>query len=293
MDELDWRWVKSFVAVATHGSLGAAAKASHTSAPTLSRHLTSLEAALGVDLFDRGGRGLRLSDQGRELLAHARHMSLAAATLTREALSLRTQTSGSVRVTMTETFGAYFAPAWLKDLRRAHPEITIELSLQDTAADLLLNEAEIAVRLFTPQQSELVMKRCGTHARGIYASAAYLDAHGTPTDPAQLPAHDLIGFDLDEVWRDASRGAGLGFEREDFTLRTDAHAMHPLLAREGLGIAVVQHFTARRLGLVRVLPDIDLHGGPVLLVMHPSLRANPVVSKIWSHLGLALEGAFG
>jgi len=292
MEDLDWRWVKSFTAVAAHENLGAAAEAAHTSAPTLSRHIAMLEDALGVELFDRGGRGLKLSTQGAELLEHARRMGEAAATLTREATGLSTQTTGSVRVSMTETFGAFFAPAWIESCRHAHPGITIELQLDDDAADLLLHEADIAVRLFEPRQGELVMKRCGTQARGFYASPEYLERRGTPTHAAHLETHELIGFDRSSIWRESTRRAGLTFGRDDFTVRTDSHTMHPILAAHGLGVAVVQHFVARRLGLVRILLDIELFGSPVFLVAHPSLRSSTLVSKIWRHLDDALTEVF-
>lgn len=293
MDDLDWRWVKSFVAVATHENLSAAATASRTSAPTLSRHVALLEGALGVELFDRGGRGLQLSAQGTELFQHARRMSESAATLTRDAMGLSTQTTGSVRVTMTETFGAYFAPAWLKACRREHATITIELVLDDSAADLLLKEAEIAVRLFEPRQGELVMRRCGYQARGAYASAGYLARRGRPADPSELDRHDIVGFDRSTIWRESAHRAGLALSHDDFICCTDSHLMHPLLVAEGLGIGILQHFAARQLGLVRVLEEIEIAGGPVFLATHASLRTNALVSTVWQHLSQALEATFG
>jgi DNA-binding transcriptional LysR family regulator len=74
----DWNQVRAFLATSEEGSLSAAARALHQTQPTLSRHVTGLEQSLGVTLFERGHRQVRLTVAGLELLEHARAMAEAA-----------------------------------------------------------------------------------------------------------------------------------------------------------------------------------------------------------------------
>ena len=81
MQTLDWTYLQSFTAVAEQGSLSAAARALGGSQPTMSRHISALEAGLGLRLFDRTGGGLVLTPTGTDLLQHARQMAEAASHL--------------------------------------------------------------------------------------------------------------------------------------------------------------------------------------------------------------------
>ncbi|KIG15529.1 Transcriptional regulator lysR family protein [Enhygromyxa salina] len=288
MDELDWRWLRSFVFVAQADSMHAAAQRSGISQPTLSRHIKLLEANLGISLFERRGRGLTLSPQGQGLFERAVAVRDSVKTFEREALGLSEQQEGSVSVTMSGVFGIHFAPEWLSQLRIDEPHITIDLVIEDSAVNLLLREAEIAVRQFRPHQLELVTRLFGTTPLGLYASPQYVDQHGEPADMAELADFDLIGFDRETYWIEAAAAMGFAHTRDDFAIRCDASVVQVSMALAGLGIAAVPSWCATGLPLRRVLPEIVIPGPPLYLVAHPDLRRSPRVSRVWNHLAARL-----
>lgn len=284
MNDLDWRWLKSFAAVAEEGGMQAAANATGISQPTLSRHIRQLEELLGVVLFERHGRGLTLSPQGAGLFERALVVRDSIHAFERQAVGLSEEESGTVRVTMTRVFSFYFAPQWLVALRRAHPHISIDLVMEDAEVNLLMREAEIAIRMFRPRQLDLVARHCGQTSMGFFASPGYVEAYGQPADLEALKRFDLIGFDRQMDWIETARHMGFNYEREDFVFRTDALDLHLRVAEVGLGIAVLPLWLGACAGLVRLLGEVTIPGLPIYLTAHPELKRNPRVYKVWRHL---------
>lgn len=290
--EPGWDLYRSFLAVASEGSLSAAARALGMTQPSLGRHVRELEATLGVALFTRSPQGLAPTEAGAELVGHARNMAAASAALRRAASGSRSEVRGVVRVTCSEVVGGEVLPAILTDLRRQQPGIVIELSLSDVAEDLLRKDADIAVRMLRPSQGALVARRVGAIGLGLYAHRRYLKAHGTPQVPADLRQHALIGFDRETPAVRAMRARVPGGElyaRERFALRTDSGLAQLAALRSGYGIGMCQHALARRgRQLVPVLPgsfELDLD---TWLVMHEDQRDNRRVRLVYEHLFEAL-----
>jgi len=288
-----WDLYQSFLAVASEGSLSAAARVLGLTQPSLGRHVRQLEAMLGVALFTRSPQGLALTDVGAELAEHARGMAAASAALQRAASGSRQAVRGVVRITCSEVIGGEVLPAILTDLRRQHPGIVVELSLSDAAEDLLRKDADIAVRMLRPSQAALVARRVGAIGIGLYAQRRYLKAHGTPRTLADLSRHALIGFDRGTPALRAMRGrvpGGEVYAREHFALRSDSPLAQLAALRAGYGIGACQRALARReRQLVPVLPEafgLDLD---TWLVMHEDLRANRRVRLVYDHLFEALK----
>ena len=139
-DNLDWTYIRAFLAVAETGSLSAAARKTGQSQPTLGRHIKAAEAALGVDLFLRASDGLHLTEAGASLLRDAR-------------------ISGTVRITASIVVSHYLLPPIIAELRRAEPDIEIELVPSDTTENLIFREADIAIRMFRPTQLDIVTRK--------------------------------------------------------------------------------------------------------------------------------------
>ncbi len=291
MDEIDWGWLRSFVAVAEAGSLRAAAEGTAVSQPTLSRHVQHLEEALGVALFDRTGRGLTLSPRGAELYEAARDVQGSVNTFLRHARGLEEALSGSVRVTTSRAFGAFVLPRWLEGFRRRQPEISIDLVTDDSAVDRLTRDAEVAVRLFRPAQLDLLARRCGDTPTTFWASRDYLDAHGTPTDSDELLRHPLIGFDRNPVFLETAARMGSPLTRDHFVLRTDDIVGQVMAVRAGLGIAAFGRLVGQQVPeLVEVMPGAIPHAQEVWLVAHPDVQRNPRVRAVWRDLAEFFEG---
>ena len=283
-----WRLLETFVRVAEKGSLSAAAATLEISQPTASRYIQALEGELGARLFVRHSRGLELTPRGDELFAAARSLDDGVRALFRRAAGLREVPRGTVRISVHEPFGVYVLPEFFAQLRRDCPEISIEVVIDNTVADLSRREADIAVRMFRPEQLSLVIRRVGATRMGLFASRAYLRRAGVPQSVQDARAHTLIGSDRDAAWARAI--TALGLSPSDFAFRTDSLVAQVQAILQGVGIGATHlRIAARHPTLVPVLPKLAIPPVKVWLVMHEDLRGNPAVRAVFDALGVFLE----
>jgi DNA-binding transcriptional LysR family regulator len=278
--------IQSFAAVAEHGSLAATVRAAGGSPATLSRHIAALEAELGITLFERRGDGLALTETGVELLEHARHLTLAAHRFASAAAGRDETVSGTIRITASRGVAGFLIPQILERLARAEPEIDFELIPSDSEANLLLREADIAIRMFQPRQSDLIARKLGDLQFALFASRAYLQRRGTPASISDLADHDLIGGDADGQVLEGLRSLGLQIEREHLRYRCDDRFAAWQLLNAGCGIGVA-HVAAGSSGpgLVRLFPDMSTPKLPVWLTSHSELRTNARVRRTFDRIG--------
>ena len=169
-DGFDWSLVRSFLAALDQGSLLGAARQLHMSQPTVGRHVAELESQLGVVLFERTGRGLVPTASALQLTQAARGMEAGALQLARTLSGAQSQSAGTVRVTASVPVAVQLLPPVLADMRRALPDIQIELVASNHVSNLLRREADIAVRMVRPEQSSLIARKIGDVRLGAYAS---------------------------------------------------------------------------------------------------------------------------
>ncbi len=191
---LAWDLIRAFLTVVDAGSVTAAAEALALSQPTLSRQIAALEAQLGSTLFERVGRGLRLTSAGSALIAPARQMQAAANALSLAALGQTLATAGSVRLSASEITATYVLPPLLSALRRSHSEIHIELAVTNRVENLLEREADIAIRHTDPGQGSLIARQVGAFRLGAFAHRDYLSRVGGSIDSTQLSRYDWLAW---------------------------------------------------------------------------------------------------
>jgi DNA-binding transcriptional LysR family regulator len=275
MKEPDWSHYRAFLAVLREGSLSGAARELGLAQPTLGRQIAELEQNLGAALFIRSPRGLLPTDTARDIAPHAETMAAAAGAIRRAASGGMEDLAGNVRITASEIIGAEVLPPLLAGFRRAHPRVTIELALSNRVEDLLVGEADIAVRMARPSQQALVARHIGEIGLGLYAHRRYLTASPAPESLADLTeGHALIGFDRETPFL-RSVAAGLPVARADFALRTDNDLAALAAIRAGFGIGFIQHGIARRdADLIPVLPEEIGFTLDMWLALHEVLRAS-------------------
>ncbi|HWD27940.1 MAG TPA: LysR family transcriptional regulator [Rhizomicrobium sp.] len=290
--DLDWNLYRTFLAVMRTGSLSSAARQLGMTQPSISRHVDMLEAAFGVDLFVRTQRGLDPTDMARELLPHVEALAAATAVLARVASGPAGEVSGAVRVSASDAVGVEILPPILSRLRRAHPQLVVELSLSDDVADLLKREADIALRMVEPKQSALLAKRLPPVRIGLHARRDYLARRGVPATQAQLSAHDLIGYDRETPAMRTLTAQYPMMDRTTFALRTDSSLAQFAAIRAGFGIGMCQVGLAARAGdLVRVLPEVAFDY-PLWVVMHEDLKTSARYRAVFDALVAGLTEAF-
>lgn len=288
--DLDWSLVQSFVAVAETGSLSAAARRLNASQPTLGRHIRTLEDQLGLELFHRQARGFELTPKGQELLSPARAMAAAMAELSLRAAGQENKLKGDVRIACSVFMAHHAMPNIIADIRKAEPDIQIDLLPSDQSENLLFREADIAVRMYRPEQLDMITKHLGDISLGMFAAKTYVDRKGRPRTIDDMLHHDIVGYDAnDDIIREM-RGVGIPAQRDWFAVRCDNQSAYWELVRAGCGLGFCQRNIALQTdGMEEVPLDFPLPVLPVWLTAHEALRHTPRVSRVWGLLETALK----
>ena len=281
----DWSLWRSFSAVVKHGSLSAAARELGLSQPTLGRHVEALEQALDLPLFDRTLNGLKANEAALRLYEPVSSAETALAQAAILAEGAQTEFSGTVRITASTVVSNYVLPALLLPLRERYPAIAIETVPTDSAENLLLREADIAIRMFRPTQLELVAKKLGEIPVLTCAHEDYLARRGTPASAADLYGHDMIGFDRSDLIIAHANRIGFPLRREQFVLRTDSQTQMWELLRSGLGIGFAQKSLVDRTpGMVALPLDLAIPPLQIWLTTHKELFTSHRIRAIYDAL---------
>lgn len=186
--------MEAFVAVAQLGSFVKAADKLGLSKAMVSRHVSELEARLGVRLMQRTTRRLSLSDAGADYLQRCAqilgdlHDANAAVSAT------AVQAQGLLKVTAPLTFGIrHLAPLWGEFLR-VHPRVELEVNLNDRMVDLVEEGYDLAVRIGQLSSSTLIARRIAGTRLVLCASPRYLQRATPITDLADIAQHDVMAY---------------------------------------------------------------------------------------------------
>lgn len=156
---MDLRQLRYFLAVARAGSFSRAAQHENVSQPALSEQIRSLEQELGVPLFERRARGVRLTPAGERLLEHARLVLREIATARRSIESLRTRIAGRLAVGAIPTVLPYLLAPRVEEFRRRYPEVQLRL-VEDVTARLIeglrSGDLDLAIVSLPLRQPDLV-----------------------------------------------------------------------------------------------------------------------------------------
>ncbi len=286
----DWDLAQSFLAVLETGSLSGAARELESSQPTLGRQIAALEAQLGLTLFTRTGRQLIPTPSAFDLASKARAMREAAAGISLAAAGRSETLKGTVRITASEVMATYGLPKIISELLYQQPELEIELVASNTNENLLLREADIAVRMHQPVQADLIARKIGDVGLGLFAHRSYLDRYGHPGGPEDLAHHIFLGYDKSEMMIDGIKAFGVEANRHDFRIRTDHHVAYAEAVAAGVGIGAVAVFHMDdRAGVERILPELKIPPMPMWLAAHQELKTSALVRRVFDHLADALK----
>ncbi|EGR2794558.1 LysR family transcriptional regulator [Vibrio navarrensis] len=180
--------------VIEQGSFQQAAKQLHLPRSSVSKKIMQLEELLGQPVLHRTTRQLRLTDLGEELLSLSHGLPTLLTEIDSLLDSAQTTPSGTVRISSATLFGQQALIPEIKALRALYPNITIQLSFDDSFTDLIAQNIDIAIRVGHLPDSQQVAKIIGHKQRCFAASPHYLSLWGRPTHPKQLAQHQCIIF---------------------------------------------------------------------------------------------------
>jgi DNA-binding transcriptional LysR family regulator len=188
------------MAVAGAGSLSAAGRQLDVGPMQVSRRIHVLEEELGVRLLHRTTRAVSLTAEGEAFVPYARSM-LEAEDGARAALRPAAATaSGVLKLTAPSVFGQAIVMPLLPALFAQHPQLRIDLDLSDRVLDIVGEGFDLALRVATLGDSELVARRLAGNPRMLCASPQYLARHGVPSTVADLASHACIALHAVPRW---------------------------------------------------------------------------------------------
>jgi DNA-binding transcriptional LysR family regulator len=255
-----------FSALASAGSLSAAARELGITTPAVSKRLALMESRLGVALVVRTTRRMSLTPEGELYLESARRI-LREIDGMEELLGVTKATpKGLLRVNATLGFGRSYVAPLISRFVRKHPQVQVQLQLSVNPPPLTEDSFDVCIRFGAPPDSRVIARHIAPNRRLLCASPAYLSKHGTPRVPNDLTKHNCIGIRQGEeaygVWRLSSgRGKSAATEavKTRGTLTTNDGEIAVNWALDGHGILMRAEWDIERYlrngRLVHVLPQ--------------------------------------
>ena len=183
-----------FIEVAENKSFAAAARKLHSSAPTVTRIIAEFENHLGVILFHRTTRQIRLTEAGMAFFEDCQHI-LSLLNEAEESVTNAYQVpKGNLYITASMGFGTMYIAPLLFEFLKQYPEISIKTLFVDRVVDFFEEGLDVAIRIGKLSDSSLTAIPVGHVRRVICAAPAYLEKHGIPQTPHDLQQHEAILF---------------------------------------------------------------------------------------------------
>lgn len=287
--KFDWNRARAFLVTAEEGSLSAAARALGMAQPTLGRQVDALEQELGIVLFERVGRGLKLTPNGLELLDHVRAMGDAANKVSLTALGQSQSIEGSICIAASETYASLVLPPIIAKLRHIEPGITVEIVASNSPSNLRRREADIAIRNFRPTEPDLIAKKVKEVPARFYATPEYLDRIGRPKLPYDLRNAEFINLDSTGAMLKGLNMMGISVTKHNFPVLTENYTVMWELVKQGVAIGILDGNIGDAEPLVeRVLPDMEPLMFPIWLVAHRELNTSRRIRMVFDLLAKEL-----
>jgi DNA-binding transcriptional LysR family regulator len=237
--------LRIFLAVAAAGSLSAAARQLNIGPMQVSRRLAVLEQELGVRLFHRTTRSVSLTAEGEAFFPYANTMAeaeeSARGALSPSPDSASRSASGTLKLTAPSVFGQSIILPFLPALLEQHPDLRIDLDLSDRVLDIVGQGLDLALRIATLEDSELVARRIAGNPRIICAAPAYLRRHGVPARMADLDGHRCIVLHSVPRWPLVVNGE-LQRRRVEARFATSSVDAVRTATLQGLGLAMLTYW---------------------------------------------------
>lgn len=288
----DWNDLRHFLAVARTGSTLAASRVLGVNQTTTARRVAVLEQAVGMKLFDKKQAGYALTEAGKELLAAAERVEVEANAFAAQAGAMGRRVSGVIRVTTNEGLAnVVMAPA-LSAFRRLHPEVRVDLVVDERRLDLARGAADVALRTGSrPTESGLVGRRLTPMAWAAYCSRDYAEGQGCPNCIDSLCRHAVIGAEGPIAALPGWTWLQQAAPEADVVARSSSITNLISAVKAGLGVTVLPCFLADSdPALVRCMGPIEGVRSDIWLLTREDLRDVPRVRAFLDFLAAYIAG---
>jgi DNA-binding transcriptional LysR family regulator len=184
----------AFVRVVDTGSFSGAARQIGVGQPAISKTIAQLEDRLQVRLLVRSTHGLTPTDAGLRFFERAKTALQEADEAELEAKGAGAGLSGRLRICAATTFARIMILPHLPKFMESHPELDVDVILDDRVIDLVSEGIDVALRMGELPDSSAVARRIASGRRSVIATPAYLQCNGIPHVPADLATHQAVVY---------------------------------------------------------------------------------------------------
>ncbi|MCW6512775.1 LysR family transcriptional regulator [Lichenifustis flavocetrariae] len=221
----------TFVRVVETGSFSAAARQLNVGQPAVSKTIAQLENRLQVSLLVRSTHGLAPTEAGQRFFERARAAIVEADEAELSARGAGAGLSGRLRVSAATTFARLHLVPLLPRFLRDHPDLDIDIVLDDRMIDLVAEGIDVSLRMGDLPDSTATARKIATGGRSVLGSPGYLERAGEPQSPADLASHQAVIY--------SQLGSAWSFTRDGTEISVAVHGRVRVSAAEGLRAAVL------------------------------------------------------
>jgi len=225
--------IEMFIRVVETGSFSAAARHYDVGQPAVSKAVAQLEEWLGVKLLLRSTRALTPTEAGHSFYQRARRAVEETDEAVLAARGTASGLSGRLRVSAAVCFARLHIVPRLPEFMNEHPNLELELVLDDRNIDLVDEGIDLALRMGALADSNMTARRIAEARRRIIGTPNYFERHGKPMVPADLLAHQAVIYTRD------GGGEDFTFRKETAEVSVKMQGRVKITATEGLRAAVL------------------------------------------------------
>ncbi|MCK5934333.1 MAG: LysR family transcriptional regulator [Fulvimarina manganoxydans] len=269
--------IRAFIAVIENEGFSAAARKTGRSKALLSKYVRELEDEIGVLLINRTTRQIALTAAGEVYMARAGQILSDLECLTEKAREATGEVKGTIRVTAARTFGDAELGLSLVDFAKAHPDIGLDINLDDGFVDLVNEGFDVAIRMTRLADSAMIARRLASLDFSIVASPDLLKRLGRPTHPSQVANYPAIidsNSRLFSAWmfRDPETGQSMPVNVSgQFTVNSPMTVRAAALA--GLGVALSPTFVVRK----------EIENGSLVPILEDFMSSEAGIYAVFPH----------
>jgi len=277
---VDWSDLRTFYAVATAGSMNAAAEQLGVTQSAISKRLGQLELRLGARLLERSPTGIALTEAGIEALDHVTTMMRASQSLENTLKGLETRPHGEVKVWSNDGILAYCIMPSVSGFLSENPGLRLSILSDRYLPKAGPGYADVVVSFEQSKQAEVISFPLATLHYCVFSSQDYLATYGAPSGPLDVANHRVLNHTLyteNPGWKEKTSQIAALVEP---TIVTDTSAALLSATASGAGISVMPSYAARLDSRLTALPIPPLASVKVWLSYHETARRVPRIRTV-------------
>jgi len=281
----NWDEVRTAYQVARAGTVSGAAEVLGVHHATVIRHIDSIEARLGVKLFQRHARGYTPTEAGADLLMVAQATDDQFSQLVGRLKGQGDDVTGELVVTSLASLAPFMAPVLMR-FQQMHPGLIVRYLTGDRLFRLEYGEAHVAIRAGSPpDQPDNVVQKFSIEKIALYGSKEYIALNGMPAGEEDLKTHRFISYDQPQSRAPFHQWLkdNIASERVTFRVADDRSLQQAILAGAGLGF-MLERMACCHPDLLQVLPARPEWASPLWLVTHVDLHRTAKVQTFLTFL---------